>query len=64
MVAWHDGMMIEYGVASTVLKALYAYVTLDSRVTVLRALYAYVTMDSRVTVLTSFYSRETDTQRN
>ena len=48
MVAWHDGMMIEYGVASTVL----------------RALYAYVTLDSRVTVLTSFYSRETDTQRN
>ena len=48
MVAWHDGMMIEYGVASSVL----------------RALYAYVTLDSRVTVLTSFYSRETDTQRN
>lgn len=48
MVEWNDNIMIEYCVSSTVLKALYVYVTLDSR----------------IIVITSFHSRETDTQRN
>lgn len=48
MLECHENMMIEYCVSSTALKALYVYVTLDSR----------------ATVLTSFYSRESDTQRN